>query len=734
MATPLHTFGRAAALFLGGALAAGCGDDGAAPEHVAPLRDCPRAIWARPVRAGSDIRVVGSWDDWKTPGILLDARSDGWHTKRIDLPEGEYGYSISEGGERRLDVYEPLTTFRGDEEVSLLRVPRCDLPELRIDDVETPSPTRDALGGALSHGSAKIRATFLRGSSGALLAPRSITVTRETDAEAGQVSATFTIEKVDAATGAIAVTVDDLPRGKHFVRLAATDEAGRKIEQRVSLFAFPRAPTSVDSVIYHIFVDRFRASNGAALHAPSAPAHRAGGTIDGVRAELEKGTFEPLGVTTLWLSPLATAPSEARIGRSGRLEEGYHGYWQLDTRTVDPRLGGDEAFDRLVEAAHRRGMGVLVDLVPNHVYERHPRFVEHSNDGWFHQGTAKCVCGADDACSWATEIEHCWFTDFLPDYRFEHPDVMRITAEDAAYWMNRFHVDGVRIDAVPMMPRAATRRIVDSIQTTAAPPAAGFALGEVFTGTGGFPTIRQYIGPGGLSSAFDFPLMWTMREAIATDSAGFTEVDAIRAQGEEAFAGSGSLLARMIDNHDTSRFLSEAAGDGGQHPWDDPPKAPATDRPYERLKLGLVLLYTLSGIPVLYYGDEVGLAGATDPDSRRVMPDRADLLPQQKQVGLVAHRLGELRTENAALRRGAHETLSVDRDTYVFTRSVPGERPIVVLLSKSATSQTLAVAPNALPDGNYVDAWSRDAFVVKSGAPTVVPMSPVSFRILTPAP
>ncbi|MET0593633.1 MAG: alpha-amylase family glycosyl hydrolase, partial [Polyangiaceae bacterium] len=619
MATPPHALGRAAALLLGGALAVGCGDSTPAPS--APIRDCPRAIWARPVRAGSDIRVVGSWDGWKTPGVLLDARDDGWHTKRIDVPEGEYGYLISEGGEKRLDIYEPLTTYRDEEEVSLLRVPACDVPEIRVDDVDTLPPTRDARGAITSNGKATIRATFLRGASGSPLAPQSIAIVREIAGEVGEDTVPLAVEKADPATGSIAVVASDLPRGKHFVRLSATDDAGKKVEQRVSLFVEPRAATSADSVIYHIFVDRFRGSNGAPLNPPPSPAHRAGGTLDGVRAELEKGTFEPLGVTTLWLSPLATTPSEERIGRSGRLEEGYHGYWQLDTRTVDPRLGGDEAFDRLVEAAHRRGIGILVDIVPNHVYEGHPRFLEHQNDGWFHQGSAKCVCGVDDACSWATEIEHCWFTDFLPDYRFEHPDVMRLTAEDAAYWMKRFHVDGVRIDAVPMMPRSATRRIVDALQATAAPRSASFALGEVFTGTGGFPTIRQYVGPGGLSSAFDFPLMWTMRDAIATNRAGFADVEAIRAQGEEAFAGSGSLLARMIDNHDTSRFLSEAAGDGGQHPWDEPPATPTIERPYDKLKLGLVLLYTLSGVPVLYYGDEIGLAGATDPDSRRVMPN-----------------------------------------------------------------------------------------------------------------
>jgi glycosidase len=709
-------------------MAIGCGEKDA--PSSAPSRDCPRAIWARPARAGSDIRVVGSWDDWKTPGTLLDARADGWHTKRIDVPEGEYEYLISEGGEKRLDIYEPLTSFRGDEEVSVLRVPACDAPEIRVDAVETEAPRHDDRDRVTLNGRATIRATFLRGSSGSHLSPRSIAVV--SDAETLRSPLPFRAIDVDAATGSIAIAIDDLRRGKHFVRLAAADEAGRKHEQRVAIFVEPLAATPADAVIYHIFVDRFRAPDGAALAPPPSPAHRAGGTLDGVRAELENGTFEALGVSTLWLSPLATTPSEARIGRSGRLEEGYHGYWQLDTRAVDPRLGGDAALDRLVEAAHRRGMSILVDIVPNHLYERHPRYLEHQRDGWFHDAPAKCVCGIDEGCSWSTEIEHCWFTDFLPDYRFQHPDVMRVAAEDAAYWMTRFQVDGVRIDAVPMMPRAASRRIVDALHATAAPASASFALGEVFTGTDGFPTIRQYLGPGGLSSAFDFPLMWTMRDAIATDASGFVEIDTVREQGDAAFAGSGSLLARMIDNHDTSRFLSEAAGNGGQHAWDDPPPTPTAEAPYERLKLGLALLYTLSGIPVLYYGDEIGLAGATDPDSRRVMPSLADVAFQQARVGIVARKLGALRRESEALCRGAHRTVSVDRDTYVFTRTVAGGRPTVVLLSKK--SRAVTIDPNTLPAGNYVDEFSREYFTVTPDAATSIRMNAISFRILTPAP
>jgi glycosidase len=650
----------------------------------------------------------------------------------MPVPDGEYGYLISENGEKRIDAYNPLTTFRGDDEVSLLLVPVCDAPEIRVDEIKASN----GVGGP--PGTMTIRATFLRGQSGAPLAPSSVRVlpTAAEDVASSGGTAGVTWKQIapfeaNAETGAIVIAVPGLPRGNNVVRVVANDVAGRRVEQPVSLWVEPRAPSWNDAVIYEIFVDRFRDSSGRALSRPASPGLRAGGTLDGVRAELEKGAFEALGVTALWLSPPTTTPDEARIDRNGHLQEAYHGYWQLDTRQVDPRLGGEEALDRLIEAAHRRGIAILIDIVPNHLYEKNPRYLLHRDDGWFHQGSSRCVCG-DDACSWATEIEHCWFTEFLPDYRFENSDVMRMAAEDAAHWMTRFHVDGVRIDAVPMMPRAATRRIVDGMRRAAAPGSASFALGEIFTGSAGYPTIRYYLGPDGLSSAFDFPLMWTLRDAVAADRAGFSEVEAVLREGEAAVADSSSLLARMLDNHDTSRFLSEAAGDGNRNTWDDPPGDPDSDAPYQRLELGLALLMTLPGIPVLYYGDEIGLAGASDPDSRRVMPDFALLSARQRHVLEVARRLGTLRANIAALRTGEQRTLVANGDHYAFTRGKANGSFAIVLASKRAETSTIELAADVLGPGDYVDTFDHSVIHVDRAASTSIAMAPFSFRVLTP--
>ena len=673
-----------------------------------PKRECKTVIWAEP-GGSTDIRVEGSWNEWGE-AEPLEQRDDGWFLKPMDLAPGEYGYRIVRGGKPERDALNPLTTFRSEdeEEVSLALVDDCSVPELRIDQV-------DVQGDDVT-----IEGVFLAGRDGVEFDTSSLRVQTE--------GVEIAPQSASAVNGRFSVAAQGLSRGKHTFTLTAEDKNGKSaLPVKAAAWTKPAQESWNDGILYHLMVDRFRGDGGAVLMPPSSAGSRAGGTLDGVRAEIAKGTFDQLGVSALWISPVYTNPTEIREGRDGRLYEGYHGYWPLESRGVEPRIGGESALHELVAEAHRHGIRVIFDIVPNHVYERNERYTQHRNAGWFHEGMDGCVCGSP-GCGWGEKLQTCWFTPYMPDVRFQNADAMRIQADDAVYWTDTFDADGVRVDAVPMMPRAATRRIAHALRRNVAGDEATFLLGEVYTGagTGGIESIRYYLGPYALNSAFDFPLMWTIRDVFAADRKGFSAVEETLVLNDAAIAHSGSLLGRMIDNHDTSRFLSEAVGNAGNDPWNAPPPQPTDPNVYARAKMALAFVLTIPGLPVLYYGDELAMAGAGDPDSRRVVPDLATISPLQAEVRAVVSRLGRLRRCSAALRKGERVPVVVGADMYAYLRDADDGDPAVILFARKKTS--IPLPSGGVPAGQYVDVFTGETFGLGMGES--VPLGDLSYRVL----
>jgi glycosidase len=685
--------GRARAIWLLlGALLPGCN----VPELPPPQRECGVVIWARASQAGSVPELVASWDDWATPGVRLQARSDGWYAVRVEPSPGEHGYLIVDGGVARLDEHNPLTTFRPSDgrEVSRVWIDDCSQPDLRIDEVRVEDSR------------IWVDARFL--AVGSPLDPSSI----ETE---------LSLDHATPDEGVIELSSGVLARGRHSYEIVAHDEAGRSATAKVSMFVDPIAPSWRDAIIYQVMIDRFRDDEGLALAPPQTPGSRAGGTLRGVLAMLESGYFESLGVSALWLSPVYANPDEPREGTDGRLYESYHGYWVERDREVDERIGGEQALRGLIAAAHARGIAVILDVIPNHVYETHEIVAAHRDDGWFNEHPSECVCGTS-SCPWAGFMQDCWFAPYLPDLRLEHPDAMNYAVGEIAWWLEQYEVDGVRIDAVPMMPRAASLRIAHELRRRSAPGRDRLLLGEVFTGAGpaGVAGLRPYLGPDGLDSVFDFPTMWAIREVLATDTAGFTSLDALLDHIDAELEGSGAVLGRMLGNHDVERFTTAVVGDAAGDPWQSPafqPEGATADElaALERVRLAWTLQLTLPGMPVIYYGDELALAGADDPDSRRVLPELDTLSPARASVLAHARTLGRLRRCSSALRSTQRETLHVGEDTYAYARIADDGAVVVVLLSRADEPRTIAL-PGMVLHGRARDVLSGAALDLSAGS------------------
>lgn len=678
------------------------------------VRDCTPRVWVAETGGVASIEVRGSWDGWVTPLYPSPSGYEGWRVLELSLPPGEYGYLVVEDGVERIEKSNPLTTFRdGKQEVSLLRVERCDAPELWVESAREAGP-----------GEIEVRASFHAIEPEVWLDPTRVKA-------ATLAGVPLVLRASDPSVGTFTLGAGGLPRGKHTVVIEAFDGKGRAAEPvRASAWVEPEAPTWNDGVLYHLMIDRFRGDEGAPLSPPPSPGVRAGGTLDGVRAAIEEGYFARFGVSALWISPIYQNPVEARPGRDGRMYDSYHGYWPLDSRGVDPRIGGEPAVRALVAAAHARGMRVLFDLVPNHVYEMNPRYAPRRRTGFYNDGPEACICGTDN-CSWGTRIENCWFTPYLPDVRWQNSEAMWEGVDDSRFWLEAYDIDGVRIDAVPMMPRAATRRIAAALRRSAGPDRAAFVMGEVFTspGDGGIREIKYFMGPHGLDSAFDFPLMWALRDVAGGGRSSFREIERVLAATDVALEGSGALLARMVDNHDVARFMAVATGEEGNDPWGDQPLQPTDPEPYARLRLALAFLFSLPGLPVIYSGDEVGLTGASDPDCRRVLPADEALSAEQHATRDTTSRLGRLRRCSEALRRGERAVLATSDDTDAALRRDASGRLALTLFSRS--TDPLAIALPAEVAGAYVDALSGEAIAVPPGG-GAVPMPPLSARFLLP--
>jgi glycosidase len=344
-----------------------------------------------------------------------------------------------------------------------------------------------------------------------------------------------------------------------------------------------------------------------------------------------------------------------------------------------------------MQVAHDRGLRILFDVVPNHVHEQHPWVKEHPD--WFKKD---CTCG-QGTCDWAAHIKTCWFAPYLPDLDWTNLDVARAATREVMWWFDRWDADGLRIDAVPMMPRAATRRVAHAVRSRYEHPGnVPYILGENFTGPGGYQSLRYDLGPFGLDGSFHFPLMWTLRAALGAETAPMADIDASFRAGEVAWDGAGAVMGMMIGNHDVARFASVSAGTADGDAWAPTPQ-PLDPVVYAKQRVALATVLTLPGAPVLYYGDEVGLAGRGDPDSRRVMPADGALLPAQRATRDLAAKVGRARACAPSLRRGDLQTLLAEAERVVFARALPADPASAVLVALARRPPLPATV--ALPRG-----------------------------------
>ncbi len=474
-----------------------------------------------------------------------------------------------------------------------------------------------------------------------------------------------------------------------------------------------RAPTlrkfqglSQEDVIYLIMPDRFANGDPAndepaearGSHDRSKPRAYHGGDLLGIQNHLSY--LKDLGVTTLWLTPVV---------KNGAAQD-YHGYGVIDLYAVDPHLGSLKDYQDLIAAAHKQGLKVFFDVVPNHVSPQHPWVSNPPLPDWFH-GTRQhhldsfsplkgsfygrpggqavmndpfeSLIDPHAPARMKQNLIEGWFFGILPDMNTENPMVEQYLLQNSIWWAEISGLDGYRVDTFPYVGRkfwakwnAGLRRIYPNLTT----------IGEVFHPD---PTVTSFFVGGvrrfdgidsGLSTVFDFPLFFTLRDVLLRNAPAGRIADVMR---HDSLYPRPDTLVTFFANHDVPRFAS-AEGSSAS-----------------KLKLAFGLTLTLRGIPELYYGDEIGMPGGGDPDNRRDFPggwtgDSNDAFVQksrtrdQQEIFAYVQSLLRLRREHVALRAGQLWHLASDESAYVFVRQSEEER-IVVAFNNADRARELRI-------------------------------------------
>jgi alpha-glucosidase len=403
-----------------------------------------------------------------------------------------------------------------------------------------------------------------------------------------------------------------------------------------------------------------------------------GGDLQGVIQHLDY--LQDLGVNALYLNPIFTAPSN-------------HKYDAVDYRHVDPHFGGDEALIALRNALDERGMRLMLDFVPNHCSAEHP---------WFLAAQADPSAPSAEFFTFhrRPDVYESWLGfRSLPklNYRSLRLREEMYAGEDsvARHWLKPpFRIDGWRVDVANMLARQdenqaghkvirGLRRAVKSIAPRAYLIGENFYDGSPQLQGDEFDATMNYRG-------FSVPLQqWligldpSLAWRPSLQEPDLLPTTALAEQWRTFIAAIPWQIAaqqfNLLDSHDTRRIQTVVGGDEAL------------------VRLAVTLLFTFPGTPSVYYGDEIGMDGGGDPDSRRCMIwDERQWNGERRAF---YQRWIALRRSSPALRYGGFQMLYADGETLAFMREAPEERMIVVARRAADGLEALPVRHGGLPDG-----------------------------------
>ncbi|MGF1676696.1 MAG: glycoside hydrolase family 13 protein [Rivularia sp. (in: cyanobacteria)] len=420
------------------------------------------------------------------------------------------------------------------------------------------------------------------------------------------------------------------------------------------------------AVFYQIFPDRFaiskqprkrllRNASWEDWHTMPTLQGYKGGDLWGVMEQLDY--LQDLGINAIYFTPIFQSASNHRYHT--------HDYYQ-----VDPLLGGNPAFKELLEAAHARDIKVVLDGVFNHssrgFFFFHDILENGPHSPWLDWFKIEDWPLAPYTGELPANYQGWDGNRALPVFNHDNPEVREYILEIAEYWL-KFGIDGWRLD-VPFEIRTPGfwqefRERVKAINSDA------YIVGEVWTDARQWLDGSQFDGV--MNYLFTAPtIAFTAGDRVVLEQVKDRSYYPYPALSAAEYAEKIQEVLQLypweiqltqlnlLASHDTARLLTIADGD------------------QKSVELATLLLLTFPGAPSIYYGDEVGLAGALDPDSRRGFPLEASW---NKEIFKIHRELIALRHAYPCLRTGDYKVLFAEREVYVFSRTLEQEKLIVAI-------------------------------------------------------
>ena len=482
-------------------------------------------------------------------------------------------------------------------------------------------------------------------------------------------------------------------KGKNTLRLAVTQNGQSTNLQTIILFdgkpagSDKKYSTWHDAIIYSALIDRFD-DGDKSINKPIKQdslfdkANYMGGDFQGIINKFKEGYFDSLGINTLWISPVYENTNMAfrEYPKPHRWFSGYHGYWPVKPRSVEKEFGTMAKLKELIKTAHNHNVKVLLDIVAHHVHIDHPYYKEHKD--WF--GRLELPDGRLNLRIWDEYRLTTWFEPFMPTFDFlDSKDAVKAVTDDAIWWLKATGADGFRQDAVKHIPNNFWRALNWKLKKEVEIPQHKdvFQMGETF---GSYDLVKSYVNNGQLPAQFNFNQYDVAIPIFLNKDASFAQLDKEIKKGLEIF-GYNNLMGNIMDSQDKDRFMAYVDGDLSINDgnsieigWNNPPKVDNKSS-YEKERLYLSYLLSIPGIPTIYYGDEIGMTGAADPDNRRMMRFGNQLSNYEIDNLAAVRKLIKLRRMNPALCYGDYFSLQADNNILAYIRSDMNERVLVVL-------------------------------------------------------